>query len=49
MKAQQTVRGLILAVLLAAFLAACKTQPSPWSPQVDKLYHQMNGPIIDGG
>jgi hypothetical protein len=41
--------GLILAAFLVAALAACKTQPSPWSPEVDKLYHQMYGPIIDGG
>ncbi len=41
--------ALILAALFAVFLAACKTQQSPWSPEVDKLYHQMYGPIIDGG
>ena len=42
-------KRLVLAVLFTAALAACKTQPSPWSPEVDKLYHQMYGPIIDGG
>jgi len=49
--ATATIRSkrLVLAVLCTAALAACKTQPSPWSPEVDKLYHQMYGPIIDGG
>jgi len=42
-------KRLVLAVVFTAALAACKTQPSPWSPEVDKLYHQMYGPIIDGG
>jgi hypothetical protein len=41
--------ALILAALFGTFLVACKAQPSPWSPQVDKLYHEMYGPIIDGG
>jgi hypothetical protein len=41
--------GLLLIALFASALAACKTEPSPWSPDVDKLYHQMYGPIIDGG
>jgi hypothetical protein len=38
--------ALVLAALFAGFLAACKTQPSPWSPEVDKLYHEMYGPIM---
>jgi hypothetical protein len=41
--------ALVLAALFEVFVAACKTQPSPWSPEVDKLYHEMYGPIIDGG
>jgi hypothetical protein len=41
--------GFFLAALFAVVLAACKTQPSPWSPAVDDLYHRMYGPIIDGG
>jgi hypothetical protein len=41
--------ALVLAALFAVFLAACETQPSPWSPQVDQLYHEMYGPIIDVG
>lgn len=41
--------GLFLIALFAAGLAACETQQSPWSPDVDRLYHQMYGPIIDGG
>lgn len=40
---------LALAALVLAALAACKTQPSPWSPEVDKVYHELYGPIIDGG
>jgi hypothetical protein len=41
--------GLVLVALFAFALVACKTQASPWSPDVDKLYHQMYGPIIDAG
>jgi hypothetical protein len=41
--------AVMIGALLVDSLAACKTQPSPWSPEVDKLYHQMYGPIIDGG
>jgi hypothetical protein len=41
--------ALVIAALFAGLLAACKTQPSPWSPEVDKVYHEMYGPIIDGG
>lgn len=40
---------IVVVVVIAAAVAACKTQPSPWSPEVDELYHQMYGPIIDGG
>jgi hypothetical protein len=41
--------SLVLIALFAFALAACKTQPSPWSPEVDKLYHLMSGRIFDGG
>ncbi len=41
--------GLILAALVAVFLAGCKTQPSPWSPDVERTYKEMYHPIIDGG
>jgi hypothetical protein len=41
--------AVIPAALLVVCLSACKTQPSPWSPEVDKAYHEMYGPIIDGG
>ncbi|HZB90057.1 MAG TPA: hypothetical protein VE397_01365 [Stellaceae bacterium] len=46
---RQRHAALGLAALLAVFLAACQTQKSPWSPEVDKVYHEMYGPIIDGG
>ena len=41
--------GLMLAALFAVSLAACKTEPQPWSPEADKIYHEIYGPIIDGG
>jgi len=41
--------GLTLAALFAVLLAACATQPSPWSPEVEEMYKRMYGPIIDGG
>jgi hypothetical protein len=41
--------GLTLAALFAVLLAACGTQPSPWSPEVEEMYKRMYGPIIDGG
>ncbi|HUH84593.1 MAG TPA: hypothetical protein VLX85_08270 [Stellaceae bacterium] len=41
--------GFILSALFAVFLSACATQPSPWSPDVEKLYKEMYHPIIDGG
>jgi hypothetical protein len=41
--------GLILAALFVVFLAACATQPSPWSPEVDRTYKELYHPIIDGG
>ncbi|HUC69020.1 MAG TPA: hypothetical protein VMA53_26620 [Stellaceae bacterium] len=42
--------GLALAALLAAIaLSACKTEPQPWSPEANKTYHEIYGPIIDGG
>ena len=41
--------GLVLAALFAVLLAACVTQSSPWSPEVDRTYKEMYHPIIDGG
>jgi ABC-type nitrate/sulfonate/bicarbonate transport system permease component len=41
--------GFLLAAFVALSLAACKTQPSPWSPEVEEMYKRMYGPIIDGG
>jgi len=41
--------GLMLVALLAVSLAACTPPPSVNSPQVDDVYRQMYGPIIDGG
>jgi hypothetical protein len=43
------MRHLILAAVVAVSLAACQTQPQPWSPEVDKVYHELYHPIIDGG
>jgi len=40
---------LILPPLIAVFLAACATPPSPWSPEVEKQYEEIYHPIIDGG
>ncbi len=41
--------ALILVALLAVSLAACTPPPSPNTPEVDKVYREMYGPIIDGG
>jgi hypothetical protein len=39
-----------VAALIAICLSACATPaPSPWSPEVEKLYKEMYHPIIDGG
>jgi len=40
---------LLAALVVALGMTACKTQPQPWSPEADKIYHQIYGPIIDGG
>ena len=40
--------GLVLVALVAVSLAACAPPPSVNSPQVDDMYRQMYGPIIDG-
>ncbi len=40
--------GLILVALFAVTLAACAVGPSPNSPEIDELYKQKYGPIIDG-
>jgi hypothetical protein len=41
--------SLIFRALFAVQLAACATEPQPWSPEVDKVYHEIYHPIIDGG
>jgi hypothetical protein len=41
--------SLFLTALVAVALAGCKTEPQPWSPEADKIYHEIYGPIIDGG
>jgi len=46
-------RGYIIllpaALVVAVAIAARKTEPQPWSPEADKIYHEIYGPIIDGG
>jgi hypothetical protein len=37
------------ALVVAVVIAACKTEPQPWSPEANKIYHEIYGPIIDGG
>jgi hypothetical protein len=49
-RSRRSVVVLLLAALVVAVaITASKTEPQPWSPEADKICHEIYGPIIDGG